>query len=191
MKVKNVVQLCLIILGISLLLSCTSNTNKNSTIGTISDVNTQIEGNNEVNKIEEDIIFSTKDLETAKRYSPDEYPLKTYGHDGKVYDNQSGIYLLPDYKNYSVVIERIEGGDNIGLYLSIVKEGTIQYGEGNLSIGDWSEPEGYGDYRNKYFEISSDFLIRIDTEEKTEGKIKKYTNYYRINDDGDFYEVKD
>jgi len=56
----------------------------------------------------------------------------------------------------------------------------------------WSEPgNDENNYVVKKFIIYKDYIIRIDTEEKAENKeVKKFTKYYRINDKGDFYEVK-
>ncbi len=177
-----------------ILISC-AKSNKKSVV-TESDTNSlcidlkNIQNNSSNSEFYEKVIFSNESLDTAKFLLPKEYPLKTYGYDGKIYDNMSDIYILPNYKRYGVVIGRIEGGDNVSLTLSIIKEGTIQPGSESLGLSDWGEPWEGGDYKKKKFEIYSDYLIHINTEEFSEGDTTRYENFYRINDQGEFYEVK-
>lgn len=147
-----------------------------------------------------DVIFSTRDLDSSIYHydssiwlSPDEFPLKSIGHDGNVYNNTNNIIRLPDYKDFQIVIWVIdEAGDDIPYFLCVVKSG-IMMSHKSLGISPrWSEPgNDENNYVFKKFIIYKDYIIRIDTEEKAENKeVKKFTKYYRINDNGDFYEVK-
>ena len=140
-----------------------------------------------------DVIFSTQDLDSAKWLSPDEYPLKSIGHDGGVYNNTNPVIRIPDYKGFPIVISAFtEAGDDIPYFLCVVKSGIIMYDE-SLGISPrWSEPgNDENNYVYKRFIIYKNYIIRIDTEKKVENKeVKKFTKYYRINDKGDFYEVK-
>jgi hypothetical protein len=149
------------------------------------------------------IIFSTKDIENAAWLSPDKYPLKNIGHDGKIYDNEDYLIKLPDYKDFEIVIWSTPGGDDNPYALCVVKSGIIMALNESLDITPrWSEP-GNDDnvYCRKTFKIYEDYTIEIYTEEKgyvderdekgelKYGKAQKYTKYYRINDNGDFCEV--
>ena len=140
-----------------------------------------------------DVIFSTQDLDSAKWLSPDEYPLKSIGHDGGVYNNTNPIIRLPDYKGFPIVISAFtEAGDDIPYFLCVVKSGIRMLNK-SLNISPrWSEPgNDENNYVYKNFIIYKNYIIRIDTEKKAENKeVKKFTKYYRINDKGDFYEVK-
>ncbi len=46
------------------------------------------------------------------------------------------------------------------------------------------------EYTKNELVIYQDYLIRIYTEEFSEGDTSRYENFYRINDQGEFYEVK-
>jgi hypothetical protein len=149
------------------------------------------------------IIFTTKDLENATLYSPNEYPLKIIGHDGKIYNNVYEVIKLPNYKGFEIVIPLDDYGDNNLYRLRVVKSGIIMTLDKSLDITpDWSEPENYDNvYCRKTVKIYEDYTIEIYTEEKgyvnerdekgelKYGKAQKYTKYYRINDNGDFCEV--
>jgi hypothetical protein len=142
-----------------------------------------------------EVIFSTKDLdlETAKWLSPDEYPLKTIGHDGKIYDHERPIIKPPDYNGFEVVIwSEPEAGDDIPYILYVVKEKILDANPGLSITPHWSEPgNDENNYCEKTFKIYSDYTIEINTEEKEENEdVQKYTKYYRINDSGNFYEVE-
>jgi len=164
----------------------------------------QIEYNDTINKDEElivnektdinsNIIFSTEDLDNATWCSPDEYPLKAMNYEGKIYDNVDYLIKLPDFKKFKVVIWSTAGGDSDPYALCLVKSG-IMYLDTSLDISPyWSEPgNDKNNYCNKTFKIYKDYTIEINTVEKAEGgKVKKYTKYYKINDEGDFYEVKE
>jgi hypothetical protein len=148
-----------------------------------------------------DVIFSTQDLDSAIEYidssiwlSPNQFPLKSIAFDNdSVYNETEPVLRLPDYKGFQVVIWSFFGaGDDIPFALCIVKSGIMMLNK-SLSISPrWSEP-GNDENNYKYinFIIYKDYIIRVDTEEKAENKeVKKFTKYYRINDNGDFYEVK-
>jgi hypothetical protein len=173
-----------------------------------------LENATEIKLSENKVVFTTKDLkktawpkrndlENATWISPDKYPLKSIGHDGKIYDNKDYLLKLPNYKNFEIVIWLGEGADNIPYALCIVKSGIIMALDKSLDITpDWSDPEDYDNvYCRKTFKIYDDYTIEIYTEEKgytderdedgnfKYGKAQKYTKYYRINDNGDFCEV--
>ena len=140
-----------------------------------------------------DVIFSTQDLDSAIWLSPDEYPLKSIRHDGSVYNEIEPIIRLPDYKGFQIVIWAVLGaGDDIPYSLCVVKSGIMMLNKSLNIAPRWSEPgNDENNYVVKKFIIYKDYIIRIDTEEKAENKeVKKFTKYYRINDKGDFYEVK-
>jgi len=152
---------------------------------------------------EENVIFSTKDLDWengAKRLSPEEYPLKIITYDGKgPYDTEDGemIIKLPDYRGFEIVIWTTSGGDDDPYSLAVVKEKIIKLDSAtSLSITPhWSEPGNEeNNYCRKTFKIYKDYTIEINTDEKLEerhdNEAKKYTKYYRINDKGEFYEVR-
>ncbi|GBU25926.1 hypothetical protein R83H12_02593 [Fibrobacteria bacterium R8-3-H12] len=138
-----------------------------------------------------EVIFSTKDLESAKWLSPDEYPLKAVGHDGKIYDNVDYLIKLPDYNGFEIVIWSTPAGDDVPYILYVVKEKIIPINTGLNISPHWSEPgNDENNYLENTFKIYKDYTIEINTEEKRENSdVQKYTKYYRINDKGDFYEV--
>lgn len=137
------------------------------------------------------IIFSTEDLDSAKWYSPTEYPLKAISHEGTIYDNIDYVIKLPNYKDYEVVIWSTPGGDDDPYALCIVKLGIMLVDPGLNVAPHWSEPgNDENNYCKKDFKIYEDYTIRIDTDEAQEGVAQKSTKYYRINDDGEFYEIK-
>jgi hypothetical protein len=139
-----------------------------------------------------DVIFSTRDLDSAIWLSPDEFPLKSIGHDGGVYNNTNPIIRLPDYKDFQIVIWVETAGDYFLYDLCVVKSGIMMLNKSLNIAPRWSEPgNDENNYVYKNFIIYKNYIIRIDTEEKAENKeVKKFTKYYRINDNGDFYEVK-
>jgi len=137
------------------------------------------------------VIFSTKDLENAKWHSPDEYPLKIIGHDGKIYDNVDNVIKLLDYNKFEIIIWSTDGGDDIPYSLCVVKEKIINVDSGLNITPHWSEPgNDENNYSKKTFKIYSDYTIEINTEEKENNDLQKHTKYYKINNDGNFYEVK-
>jgi len=149
---------------------------------------------------EEGVIFSTKDLDWgedgATWISPEKYPLKIISYDGKgTDDNDRHLKKLPDYKGFEIIISTTYGErDNDSYDLSIVKEKIINWADStvNLDIApNWSEVYNEeNNYRRKTFKIYKDYTIEINTKEKLENnEIQKYTKYYRINDNGEFYEV--
>lgn len=147
---------------------------------------TKIESNLEV-------IFSTQELDSSIWLSPNQFPLQYIGLDGNVYNNTDEIIRLPDYKDFQIVIYAItEAGDDIPFALCVVKSGIMMLNK-SLDISPrWSEPgNDENNYCYKHFIIYKNYVIRIDIEEKAENKgVKKFTKYYRINDNGEFYEIE-
>lgn len=137
------------------------------------------------------LYFSTLELKSSKRLNSTSFPLKTVGYDGEIYDNMEDVIQLRKNGVFDIVIDENLDGDYPIYYLCVVKKNIFDIKKGLNITPRWDDLDDRGDYRNIYFEISSDYLIRIDTEEKTDGEIKKYTNNYRINNNGDFYEVKE
>jgi len=146
-----------------------------------------------------DVIFSTQDLDSviwhldsAIWQYPDEFPLKYIGHDGNVYNATEPVIRLPDYKGFQIVIWALFDADDMGYALCIVKSGIMMLNKSlDISPKWYNMGNDENNYVVKKFIIYKDYIIRIDTEEKEENKeVKKFTKYYRINDKGDFYEVK-
>ena len=139
-----------------------------------------------------DVIFSTENLENAKWYSPDEYPLKIIGHDGGKYDNVDDVIKLPSYNKFEIIIWSTPGGDDIPYILCVVKEKIIDTDSGLNITPHWSEPgNDENNYSKKTFKIYKDYTIEINIEEKKESKkVEKYTKSYKINNGGNFYELK-
>ncbi|KMQ50450.1 hypothetical protein CHISP_2697 [Chitinispirillum alkaliphilum] len=135
-----------------------------------------------------DIIFTTKSLDTANFISPEDYPLYIIARDGNKYTNVEPFVRLPDYKNYKVIITTFSGGDIEPFDIHIVRSGVISRNSLNVTKY-WSDLGDRGDYRKKYFEIYCDYTIRIDTEEREDGHTKRFTRFYRISDEGEFYKV--
>ena len=140
-----------------------------------------------------DIIFSTQDLDSTINLFPNEFPLKCIGHDGKIYNNDDPIIRLPDYKDFQIVIWIYDSaGDDIPYALCVVKSGIMMLNKSLSITPRWYDVgNDENNYLFKKFIIYKNYIIRIDTEEKAENKkVKKFTKYYRINDNGEFYEVK-
>jgi len=151
--------------------------------------NAVVDKNTETNL---DIIFSTENLESAKWYSPDEYPLKIIGHDGGIYDNVDDVIKLPSYNKFEIIIWSTPSGDDIPYILCVVKEKIIDTDSGLNITPHWSEPgNDENNYSKKTFKIYKDYTIEINTEEKREDdEVQKYTKSYKINNEGSFYELK-
>jgi len=148
-------------------------------------------------KEESEVIFSAKDWDwenSAKWISPKEYSLQIFENEEGIYANVDVdmIVKLPDYKGFEIVIWRTPGGDNNAISLCIVKEKIVNFASAtSLDISNWSDPgNAENNYHIKTFKIYKDYMIEINTEERRENyEVQKYTKYYRINDDGEFYEV--
>ena len=187
----------ILLASILLLVACNNKTVKENSIAEIeqlavADTETVTIENNKsvVTEKEGNLLFSTNDLENAKRYSPEEYPLKAVGHDGKVYDSVDYLIKAPDYKRFQLIIWFTAAGDDIPYALCVVKDGVYNINDGLSITPRWSEPgNDENNYRYEYFEIYEDYTIRIDTEMGNEGVVEKHTKYYRISDDGEFYEI--
>ncbi len=139
-----------------------------------------------------DVIFSTQDLDSAIWLSTDEFPLKLTAYDGSVYNATEPVIRLPDYKGFQIVIWAEFDSDDLLCYLCVVKSGIMMLNKGlDISPSWYDMGNDKNNYVFKKFIIYKDYIIRIDTEEKAENKeVKKFTKYYRINDNGEFYEVK-
>jgi uncharacterized protein (TIGR02145 family) len=145
------------------------------------------------------IIFSTENLDSAALISSDKYPLKVIDYEGKIVDNEDDLIKLPGYKEFEIFISIFYGGDTDPHSLSVVKSGVII--DGLNVTPHWGEPGNFNVYEHKTFKIYEDYTIEIYAEEQNytqerddKGEPKysmplKYTKYYRINDNGDFYEV--
>jgi len=138
------------------------------------------------------VIFSTENLESAKWYSPNEYPLKIIGHEGEIDNNVDDVIKLPDYNKFEVIIWSTSGGDDIPYILYVVKEKIINANPGLDITPHWSEPgNDENNYSKKTFKIYKDYKIEINTEEKREDDgVQKYTKHYKINNEGNFEEIK-
>jgi hypothetical protein len=133
-------------------------------------------------KRENGVLFSIEDLDSAAWISPTEYPLKKIGHDGELYDNKDYLLKLPNYKNFEIVILSASGKNNEPYIFGVVKSGILHV-DTNLTI----TPQWDNSYRKKTFKIYNDYTVQIDTENKENNYSPEYTEYYRINDNGDFY----
>jgi len=144
-----------------------------------------------------EVIFSAKDLDwesKAKWISPKEYSLQILENEEGIYANVDVdmIVKLPDYKGFEIVIWLTPSGYNNAISLCIVKEKIVNFAsDASLDISNWVDPDNAeNNYRIKTFKIYKDYAIEINTEEKKgKDEVQKYTKYYRINDDGEFYEV--
>ena len=137
------------------------------------------------------IIFSTSDLFSSDWLTSDEIEQKTsyIGHSDNSY------IILPLFKNREIVIVLLDDGDFEMYYLCLIVDGFVKVDNNLISLDitpDWSEPENEVNvYCKKTFKIYEDYTIEINTEEKNgDSKVKKYTKNYRINDEGNFYEIE-
>ncbi len=168
--------------------SCNSNS-KNTEVGSIVIDTTEIE-TQPTAPSESNIIYTNKDLFEAKYASKNEFELSLKDSNGNVTKNTEDIIVLPSYMDFDIVIRAYtEAGDNIPYTLHVVDSGlTDSYG---LTISpNEGEPWDGGDNLKREFEIYSDYLIHIKIEEHIEGDTTRYEKFYRINDQGEFYEVK-
>jgi len=146
-----------------------------------------------VQVVENEVIFSTEDLKNVKWLSPEEYSLKNIGDKEGMYSNEY-VTKLPDYKGFEIFITT-SGGNDDPYTLCIVKEKILRLNyDISLDITpNWSIPgKKENNYRRNTFKIYKDYMIEINTDEKLENnEAKKYTKYYRINDNGEFYDVSE
>lgn len=136
-------------------------------------------------------ILTTDDLEVSERISVNDAHEKL----GLITDGVKDIYVdfikIGKYDKFTIIIEVLTGGDYLMYYLTVIKDGKTKKYEDAINITPyWGEPWEGGDYKKKEFEIFEDYLIHIKTEEYSEGDTTRYENYYRISDQGEFYEVK-
>ncbi|GHT42024.1 hypothetical protein FACS189437_09630 [Bacteroidia bacterium] len=184
-----------ITLGFVLLfLSCTNNSIETTETNNDSiDIKQEIVLNNDRGKENiKKIIFSTEDLLSANFVLADDINKKVslteYYDNGAYY----AFLLLPKYEKYDVIIEFIQGDENDMYYLCILRSGEINVNKGLNISPYWSAPSDDEHFwEKKKIEIHDDYTIHIDTEKSEEGVVQKFTKYYRINDKGEFYEVKE
>jgi hypothetical protein len=139
---------------------------------------------------ENTILFSTKDVggfTASKDIMPPVNIIGGYKMEGDDYN----IQKLFDYKNHTVVIVGDWAYFDWEIYMiAVVVNGNIDLDK-NLDVTPfWGEPENSEQfYTKKIFKIYADYTIEIITEEKNKGNVQVHTQYYRINENGDFYEV--
>ena len=148
-----------------------------------------------LNKDVNNVIFSSQNIinNNIVWISPTDCHLSSIGWDGKLYNNTMKYAKLFSNGDCSVILMCFdEAGDIVPWNLSVVKAKIIT----KETLDVTPQWEDLGDdinhsYRNIYFEIYKDFKIKIVTEKGDKNKIQKYTKYYRINNEGKFYEVKE
>ncbi|MDR0516963.1 MAG: hypothetical protein LBH25_07965 [Fibromonadaceae bacterium] len=137
--------------------------------------------------------------DTAKyklNISKDEMPLNRIRSNGDTIGYSYNVTKLPAYKNHTILLVSDDNYD-IPIYnISLLQNGNIYDGK-SLDVTpdyDWGQPDvdpRGQDYEKKYFKIYNDWTIEIDVEKKEKDiEVQKYTKYYRINDKGNFYEVR-
>ncbi|MBR4690410.1 MAG: hypothetical protein IKO90_08100 [Bacteroidales bacterium] len=146
-------------------------------------------------------IIQTYDSVSDTWISPKENQLWCLGRDGTMFDYSQGYgneyARLPDYKDYQIVIACNDAGDNVPIDLCVVKSGIMMLNNAldiTHSWLDYDEDEQGNVIEKvtiKEVVIYEGYLICIKTYEQIDYEQRKYvrTNYYKINDDGDFYEV--
>jgi hypothetical protein len=140
---------------------------------------------------ENGVILSTKDLDVLDYVSSRELPFKRINNEGNIIGYEYFISKLPAINNHTVLLVCDDNFDYPIYKISVLQNGNI-YDKESLSITPhWAQPNNEEDfYTKKYFEIYEDYTIRIDTEEAVDGVVSKFTKYYRISDDGEFYEIE-
>lgn len=193
----------LILLVVLFMIACFSNANKSKSVNKTEQVadiiplvNDDCRSLDSIIKQHTDttsiVIFSTENLEILGNCRV-EKKLKCFGYDNEIIDHEFYAYNLPDFKSYKVVIMYDDFSDSSLYLLSIVRQGAIYYNESLDITPESSTPDvDDGVYEIIRFKIFSDHMIKIYTEKSNDGHtIEKYTKYYRINDEGKFYEVKE
>ncbi len=187
---KNYLYLVLSVLLILFVSSCVSSPSKQE-CSNGSDTTT-LNSNYKKEQIEDikpnKIIFSTEDINTADLIPESDIEKKLGIRDYTMdYGGPSSDFILVSEKFF---IEVGYGDDNTHYSLFLNNSSEKLDFEKSLNISPyWGEPWEGGDYKKKKFEIYSDYLIHIKTEEYSEGDTTRYENFYRINDQGEFYEV--
>lgn len=186
-------NICLLSILI-LLFSCLGNSNKKK-IKESSGDSCEIVKSDTMGAHGRKILYSTVDLLNAKLLSLEELSKKlpsiSLSSDKIESLNMDGFIIIGRYKSHNIIIEYIEG-DNLVYYIGCVKTKLFFLNDGVNVSPEWGEPENeINCYEKRKFELYTDYLLRVDTEEMLDGVKKKYTKYYRINDEGKFYEVKE
>lgn len=125
-------------------------------------------------------ILSNNGIDTNYRY------LKRFNSYNEIVENQYYMYYLPPFRSFKVIVIYDDNSDVPIYFLSIIHDNKIYEDESLDITPHW---ETYDDYGIKEFKIFSDYTIKIFTDEEVNGEQKKYTKYFRINDEGKFYEV--
>lgn len=119
------------------------------------------------------------------------------GPSGRLFDSYN-IIVLPDYKGYHVVYANCDVGyDNLHFGHLIVysdlehanQDGTRLLVEDNYGDCEENERDGEAGCTHLFFDIYEDYTIRVKGRYVWDGVNKSITRYYRINDEGKFYEV--
>lgn len=135
-----------------------------------------------------DTLFSSNNLNSANFLPPDSIPLELITIYGDKVNNRYSLLELGKYNGYPVVIVCGDDGDDVNYVIFVVFSNKI-YAKKRLNV----TPIYYmsrNEFVKKKFVVYKDFTFKIDTEKNTEEEVTKYTQYYRINDEGDFYEIK-
>ncbi|MDG5817028.1 hypothetical protein QA601_18165 [Chitinispirillales bacterium ANBcel5] len=129
-------------------------------------------------KDHKNVIYSTKNFENAELIKPT--------GDAHMYERL--VKLPPELDKFKIHV--LTGGDNIMYYLQSEHLENFDF-SASLDVSPiWEEPCEDCDYRKKHFEVYSNYTIRIDTEQRLDGEISEYTNFFRIDDEGNFYEIE-
>jgi len=192
---KNIIVLFSVLLIFVLTLFSCANTAKNENRFDLNDtIKSDVDNEDNLVKVrisDNKAILTTNDLEVLERISVNDAHEKLGLITDGVYDNYVDFIKIGKYAKFTIIIEVLTGGDNLMYYLTVIKDGKTKMYEDAINITPfWSEPWEGGDYKKKEFEIFEDYLIHIKTEEYSEGDTTRYENYYRISDQGEFYEVK-
>ncbi len=161
--------------------------NKTEVESIVEETNNQKE-HNDTNK---SVLFETKDLENMPEFSLEEFAKKFNLSKGNNMYGEHNSFINLGLQDNNLIIIKACGDENTMYYLGNVMSSELPNYTKAIDVTlHWSEPWEGGAYRNKEFKIYKDYLIYVKTEECFEEK-KIYENYYRINDKGEFYEVKE
>ena len=109
--------------------------------------------------------------------------------------NGSYVKLLPKYKGYNLLITDSQYGDETGRYMKLYvykKLDEINVNSSSIELFCMEEDpfENTGDFRHLNFKIYKDFTIRVDGKRRIKDQVDEVSRYYRINDNGQIYELK-
>ncbi len=189
---KNYLYLVLAILLILFVSSCVSSPSKQE-CSNGSDTTT-LNSNYKKEQIEDiktnNVLFSTKNIEGKSELSLDDfinkYNLKAFSTGGV---KMGFVDLgLPDE---NLIINKVYGDENVIYYLYNISSSELPNYKKALDITPLRSTPGMeeSEYTKNELEIYQDYLIRIYKEELFDGDTSRYENFYRINDQGEFYEV--